>query len=694
MDITPDYNAVPASEEIQLPSPPSDAGPTVVGGFMASQNSLSQGQLSMSGTNEQILIGGATATLTGVGIFLGNAGDGTYDFRAGDPSGNYIQWDGSTAILTVTGTVNVTAGGTIGGFNVGADYVRDVANTFGLASTVTGGDDVRFWAGDTFANRAIAPFNVTESGKVSGSNFVITGATISGIVNSTATDISLLEFTQNLVFTSASATQVNWGTGTINLSNGRTFSISSGNTGTMAALTYIYLDTGVSSTVLQTTTTYSTAIGANKILIATAQNNAVAASVITFGGGQPVLDGAGNIAALSITAGSIAASTITAAKMNVTQLSAIAADLGTITAGSISINGGIASISSAGAIVAKSIQIGGTTTQFTINNSGLFNYGDGSDGSHTTSGDETLTADKYYTDLTVATGHTLNPAGYRIFCTGTLTLAGTGKISGNGNNATNASGATKGSGGAALADGFLKGTAAGGDGGNGGSNSASSGCANHQPSAPGAGTAVSNSLGSSCQSGGAGGDQFACGGAGGGAGGAATASLTKLTANWQLQPLLDIGATGSTVKYTPSGSPGGGGGGYGGQSSGGTGGSGGGGGGSGSSGRLIAIYARNIVIGASASITANGGNGGNGANGGDATGSAFPGDGGGGGSGGNGGVIVLVYNTLSNSGSVTASGGTKGTKGNGGTGGSGGAQNGTDGTNGTGGTIYQFNLSL
>lgn len=62
--------------------------------------------------------------------------------------------------------------GAIGGFVIGADYVRDVANSFGLASTVTAGDDVRFWAGDTFENRAIAPFRVFESGAIGSGNFV------------------------------------------------------------------------------------------------------------------------------------------------------------------------------------------------------------------------------------------------------------------------------------------------------------------------------------------------------------------------------------------------------------------------------------------------------------------------------------------------------------------------------------------
>ena len=102
----------------------------------------------------------------------------------------------------------------------------------------------------------------------------------------------------------------------------------------MSALTYIYIDPAVSSTVLQTTTTYSTAIGANKIHLGTAKNNTVTASFIPYGPGTPLIDGS-DIGALSIVAGNIAASTITATKMSVSQLSAIAADMGSITAGTI-----------------------------------------------------------------------------------------------------------------------------------------------------------------------------------------------------------------------------------------------------------------------------------------------------------------------------------------------------------------------
>src|SRR3990167_10432725 len=62
--------------------------------------------------------------------------------------------DGSAEFTDITTSGGITAtSGSIGGFSIGADYLRDVANSFGLASTVSGGDDVRFWAGAAFADR-------------------------------------------------------------------------------------------------------------------------------------------------------------------------------------------------------------------------------------------------------------------------------------------------------------------------------------------------------------------------------------------------------------------------------------------------------------------------------------------------------------------------------------------------------------
>ena len=78
--------------------------------------------------------------------------------------------------------------GAIGGFVIGADHVKDLADSFGLSSVVTGGDDVRFWAGDTFANRASAPFRVTEAGLLTAE-----GATIEGALTATTGELVNLD---------------------------------------------------------------------------------------------------------------------------------------------------------------------------------------------------------------------------------------------------------------------------------------------------------------------------------------------------------------------------------------------------------------------------------------------------------------------------------------------------------------------
>jgi hypothetical protein len=121
-----------------------------------------------------VIMGGATGYNEGVGFWLGyDLSDDLYKFFIGDPAGDYLTWDGTT--LIISGSITATTG-TIGGFDIGLDYIRDVANSFGLASTVTGGDDVRFWAGASFANRATAPTRITEAGAA-----VFTSVTISGL---------------------------------------------------------------------------------------------------------------------------------------------------------------------------------------------------------------------------------------------------------------------------------------------------------------------------------------------------------------------------------------------------------------------------------------------------------------------------------------------------------------------------------
>ncbi len=429
------------------------------------------------------------------------------------------------------------------------------------------------------------------------------------------------------------------------------------------------------------------------------------------------------IAANTIVGNNIAANTITSGKISVSQLSAISADLGAITAGSITINGGVASIDSSGNSTFKSIQVGGSTRQYTLTDSGIFSYGDGSDGAAAFNGGAvtgatlagstyTLTRDVYYSTMVVSDTYDVITAGWRIFCQTSLTVGGgtSGKIHRDGvagGNGGDGSGSTNGSGGNAgsvLADGYLKGSQAAGGGGEGGGSSPG----NHlNGNVGGNGSNTTNSIGSSAVSGGTGGQGLNAysGGVLGATGitsaagtaGTVTPSNVKLIANWHLATLLDISSSGSTVKFDNSASASGGGGGSQGSESGARSEAGGGGGGGGSAGGIVAIYAKSIIMNAGSSITAIGGKGGNGGAGYATGGTNGAGGGGGGGGGGNGGIIILVYNTQTgiNAGTnILVTAGAGGTLGVGGTSSKGSAANGTAGTTGSAGTIYTFNIAL
>lgn len=232
------------------------------------------------------------------GMWMGAETFAAAPFRV-DMQGNLVA---TSATITIA---------TLGGFNIGSDYIRDAANSMGIASTVTGSDDVRFWAGDTFANRATAPFRAYESGAVTMNNVTITGGSITGagMVSVIALNLANRGWTQTCAFTVTDADTVAWGAGSfVTGDGGTTLSISAGNTGNMSAKTYIYLDANVSLTAYQTTTTATTAVGASKVLIAIAQNGTGEATfqVLSGMGGQNI--DAGSIVANSITANELSTS--------------------------------------------------------------------------------------------------------------------------------------------------------------------------------------------------------------------------------------------------------------------------------------------------------------------------------------------------------------------------------------------------
>ena len=100
----------------------------------------------------------------------------TNNFVSGS-SGWQIKGNGDAEFAngTFRGTVTANAGA-IGGFEVGDSYIRDTANSFGLSSTVTGGNDPRFWAGTTLTNIANAPVRIYEDGSLVATNINATGS--------------------------------------------------------------------------------------------------------------------------------------------------------------------------------------------------------------------------------------------------------------------------------------------------------------------------------------------------------------------------------------------------------------------------------------------------------------------------------------------------------------------------------------
>jgi hypothetical protein len=151
-------------------------------------------------------------------------------------------------------------------------------------------------------------------------------------------------WSSDIVFTALSSAVVSWNSGTIKTSDGVTYSIVSGNTGTMSGLTYVYFDKTVSTTVLQVTTNYANVTGENVILLCVAKNTSDATqnaffvpSVGVFGINETVIGpnsiSTGKIQANSITTNLLQANSVTAAKISVATLDAISVNAGTITAG-------------------------------------------------------------------------------------------------------------------------------------------------------------------------------------------------------------------------------------------------------------------------------------------------------------------------------------------------------------------------
>ena len=141
----------------------------------------------------------------------------------------------------------------------------------------------------------------------------------------------------NVSWSSSDYNIVAWSSWYIYMPDWTNLTVSSGNTGNMSSMTYIYYDMETSS--VATTTSASASVWENKILLCVAKptSSGKDAEFQAFGTWyQSTFITADNIAANTITGNEIAANTITANEMDVNRLSAISADLWTVTAWDIS----------------------------------------------------------------------------------------------------------------------------------------------------------------------------------------------------------------------------------------------------------------------------------------------------------------------------------------------------------------------
>jgi len=323
---------------------------------------------------------------------------------------------------------------------------------------------------------------------------------------------------------------------------------------------------------------------------------------------------------------------------------------------------------------------GGGTDNTQCGNDGLVTlfrqtiFGNGADGAQTFNGGgtSTLTTDLNATSITISNNTTLATGGYRIFCSGTISIESGSKITGNGNDGGNGgngiqnlAGGAAGTAGAATS-GYIS-SVAGKAGKIGGY--ADAGVAGENGASPSA------AIGGNGSAGGAGGagDQTAGGASSGGTGSSAGIDLKNAIDSISL-----FDPTNASLINSAGGA------GSGGSGSGGSNYSAGGGsGGSGASGTPILICAK--VLTNAGTIESKGGAGGDGGDGDSLSNNA---GGGGGGAGGNGGVAVLIYQDVTlGSTDVTA-----GVGGTGGTGEGGSSGNGANGTAGSVGSVLQINI--
>ena len=326
---------------------------------------------------------GLTGTLK-VGIDANTAG-----MNRGEVAGDIVIWAGATqenraaapfrveadgslvaSDATITGTLTASTG-TIGGFVIaattvsatnlvltsGASNVANIAvgtgaNIGGLNSAAVGGDII-FWGGDTYANRAIAPYRVTAAGAITATSATITGALTTTAGSSidgaflTALSVASAAVAASAITTAkiaaSAVTASEIAAGAVTTAKIAALAVTTTELGASAVTTAKIAADAVTSAEIAASAVGSTELAAGsviagKIAALTIVAADIAASTITGAKIAATTITAANIAALTITAAEIAASTITGAKIAATTITAANIAALTITAAEIAAN--------------------------------------------------------------------------------------------------------------------------------------------------------------------------------------------------------------------------------------------------------------------------------------------------------------------------------------------------------------------
>lgn len=146
----------------------------------------------IGGGYDEMLTGLNSVNSSGVTYYFAGMMGGVPQWFVGNRQGDYAEWDGET--MRIKGKLEI--GSDVGGATV-VNGGLVTAETISLGSEgaikagVTGGgesdDDVRFWAGVPYEQRALAPFRVYQSGQA-----VMTSGVFGGYLQTTLQDVSLL----------------------------------------------------------------------------------------------------------------------------------------------------------------------------------------------------------------------------------------------------------------------------------------------------------------------------------------------------------------------------------------------------------------------------------------------------------------------------------------------------------------------